>query len=116
MLRHLRGAIELSLGELELPDQSTFFSRNVLRHIIFQPWMPWPKGKIKVPDALTPTQVGECAEEHQNLAEAMRRFVVEAEREPARIGRHMMFGPMTLKEWQRAHGRHFEHHFQQFGV
>jgi oxepin-CoA hydrolase/3-oxo-5,6-dehydrosuberyl-CoA semialdehyde dehydrogenase len=116
VLRHLRAAVELSLGEVAFRDQSTFFSRTVGRRIVFRSWMPWPKGKIKAPDELTPAAEGDCDQERAKLLEAIRRFVAAAEREPERTGLHTMFGPMTLKEWQRAHGKHFEHHFEQYGV
>jgi hypothetical protein len=29
---------------------------------------------------------------------------------------HFEFGPMTYKEWIIWHGKHFAHHFKQFGL
>jgi len=35
---------------------------------------------------------------------------------PNRIATHAAFGPMNYREWLLWHGKHFAHHFNQFGL
>ena len=113
---HLNLATALSLGEIQLKDTSTFFTRHILKRIVFQTPLPWPKGKIKVSEVLTPKPQGSLEDERVRLIASIKRFVESAEREPKRIAPHPFFGPFTLQYWQLAHGKHFNHHFEQFGV
>jgi len=115
MVAHLRLSLEASLGEVDLEDSSTFFKRHVMRPLVFT-IIPWPKGTIKVPDYFTPPAKKNFEEERKDLFETLERFVQTAEREPARKTVHPLFGPMTLRFWQTAHGKHFNHHLEQFGT
>ena len=96
MMVHLRIVVELSLGERERADRSTLFSRTVFRWFAFNV-MPWPKGKIVVPDEFTPPPKESFDIERSNFLATVDRFLAEAEREPARKTLHPMFGPMTLR-------------------
>lgn len=116
LLRHLRAALEMSLGDFECPDGSNFFTRSFLVRWLVLEVLSWPKGKIKVPEQLTPTGSGSLEEELRLLEEALDRFVSTAEQEPERMANHPLFGPQPLSRWARFHGRHLEHHFQQYGL
>lgn len=116
MLAHLTRAIEVSLGEIEVSDASNFFSRNVIRRIAFETPLPWPKGKIKAPDNFFRNDASDVDAERERLLVAIERFVKVAESEPQRRALHPTFGSLTLKYWQRLHGKHFNHHFEQFGA
>lgn len=116
MLAHLSRSIEVSLGEIEVSDGSTFFSRHMVRRIAFQTPLPWPKGKIKAPDSLFHKEATDVDAERERLVAAIERFLKAAEREPQRKTLHPFFGAFTLRYWQRAHGKHFNHHFEQFGA
>lgn len=115
MLAHLRGAVEISLGDVAVKDGSNIFGRTIGCALVFRV-LPWPKGKIKAPEVFFPQADADIAVERQRLEAVVERFVTDAEREPGRIGVHPVFGPLTLRYWQRAHGKHFAHHFEQFGV
>ena len=115
MIVHLRITITLSLGEIEAADQSTLFSRTILCWLVYNV-MPWPKGRIKVPSQYTPPAEHGLDRERDDLLQAIDRFILSAEREPQRKAVHPMFGPLTLRYWQKAHGKHFDHHLYQFGV
>ena len=116
MLKHLRTVNDMSLGRIEPIDQSNFFSRTVMRFLVFHVFTTWPKGKVKVPDRLTPEPDGNVEEERRRLVEAWREFVEIAEREPNRRGIHPLVGPQPLVYWRRMHGMHIDHHLRQFGV
>jgi hypothetical protein len=44
MFRHLRRAIELSLGEVTVEDKSNFITRSLVRWIAFEAACPGPRG------------------------------------------------------------------------
>jgi len=45
-----------------------------------------------------------------------KRLVEQAESEPSRRVRHPFFGMLTLRQWQRMHALHMDHHLRQFGA
>ena len=116
MLNHVRLLVEVSLEERQLPDFSTWFTRTALFHWVLIEMLPWPKGKIKVPvDLLDPT-LKSFDEERQLLVSTLERFAAAVGAQPSRITRSPMVGNITLQKWSRLHGRHLEHHLQQFGA
>ncbi|MBI1372335.1 MAG: DUF1569 domain-containing protein [Phycisphaera sp.] len=115
LLAHLTRVIEISLGEYTGEDISNWFTRSIMKWGAFS-FMPWPKGRIKAPDEFTPDPDEDVAGERAKLIDAMKRFVETSQREPDRIGVSPLFGPMTLRFWRRAHGKHFDHHLRQYGV
>lgn len=115
MIVHLHGIVQVSLEERESKDLSNIFTRNLYPFLVFYVF-PWPKGSIKVPDEWTPAPQLTLEEERNALFAIMERFVERSEKEPERRARHPMFGNHPLRFWQRMHGKHFNHHLDQFGV
>jgi len=115
MLCHLRRALEISLGEVEIPDSSNVLTRTIVRYMAFHV-VPWPKGRIKAPSAFTPAPENAFEAERELLHQAIERFIKTVEREPNKVVCHPVFGPMTMTYWCRVHGKHFDHHLKQFGV
>ena len=74
MLAHLQRSFEISLGEIPVPDNSNFFSRTVLRWLIFHV-LPWPKGKVKSPNIYTPEPEGDIDEIRGKVLNGMERFL-----------------------------------------
>jgi hypothetical protein len=116
MINHVRLLVEVSLEERELPDFSNWLSRTALFRWVLIEILPWPKGKVKAPvDLLDPT-LKSFDEEHRLLDGALERFAAAVHAQPLRITRSPMVGTITLRMWSRIHGRHLEHHLQQFGA
>lgn len=115
LLTHLTFALRLSLGEEEGVDESTFMSRNIVKPLALYV-LPWPRGKLKVPDQWTSPPKDTFEAERSILLETMQRFVDTAEREPDRVSLHPFFGPLSLRTWKRLHALHINHHLNQFGV
>jgi hypothetical protein len=115
MIRHLRLAMELSLGEANIPDTSNIFGRTIGRYVAFH-LIPWPKGKIKAPPAFTPPPEKDFDTERVLLNASIDRFIATLNREPQKVVSHPVFGAMTMTYWTRVHGKHFDHHLKQFGV
>ena len=116
MLVHLRTLIEMSLEEGTYKDYSTFYSRYIMRFVAFHVLRTWPKGTVKAPGEFTPESSSTFEEERAKLFAAFDRFAAAAAATPARRTRHSLFGSLTLRYWTFMHARHFEHHFQQFGI
>jgi len=60
--------------------------------------------------------------QYENLEAAINQLMTELElfdeyfKEPGKTELHGGFGPMNYQEWQIWHGKHFTHHFKQFGL
>ncbi len=117
MVAHLNWVIDVSLGEVQVEDKNSFFARQIGARVVFTDGLKWPKVKIKAPPHFTPTTKNTLDEERARLiprAKTFRRKPRNANRNRKTI--HPLFGPLTLKHWQRAHGKHMNHHCEQFGV
>ncbi|MEI6232416.1 MAG: DUF1569 domain-containing protein [Planctomycetota bacterium] len=116
MLAHLTYALEASMEEVPVKDVSTFFTRNIIKRLAFQTSFPLPKGKIKAPDEFTPPAKGTFDDERRRLIVTLDRFIETSERDLNRKTLHAFFGKLTMKFWQQVHGKHTDHHLEQFGV
>lgn len=112
LMAHLRRTFEISLGEYEVPLMRVPAPRVLLRWMVLAP-IPWPRGKIKAPAEFTPDAEGFEAE-RARLVKAVGRFQAFAEANPSACGVSPLAGPMTMRQWQRLHLRHLEHHLRQF--
>jgi len=60
--------------------------------------------------------------EYESMEAAINQLMAELEafdhyfKEQGRTVLHGGFGPMNYHEWQTWHGKHFTHHFKQFGL
>ncbi|MBI1389012.1 MAG: DUF1569 domain-containing protein [bacterium] len=115
LMKHLQVAIESSLGRVKIKDQSTWFSRNVIKPLIVNVFTNWPKG-VKAPDILFPDAENDFDAERGRLYALVDEYFAEVDRDPLRITHHPFFGPMTMRYGQRLHGLHFNHHLRQYGV
>lgn len=116
MVRHLHRSFEVSLGEVEVPDWGNFLTKTVGKWFVLNVPLPIPRGRIKAPDVFVPEDSGDLDTERRVLIEKLDEYLDALEREPNRSAAGFIFGPMTLVEWSRLHGGHWDHHLKQFGV
>jgi hypothetical protein len=116
MLKHLRNAFEVSLGEKTLPDESTPILRSIIFFVIAHVMTTWPGGRIKAPDYWTPPAEYDFERERKELLGAMDRFLAAYESGPDKVGVHPILGPLTMRKWSQLMGVHMHHHMRQFGV
>ena len=114
MMRHLRRALEISLGEVEGPDRSIPVLRTIIWLLFFRLFTIWPPSRARLPEYWLPPAENVFAVEKELLVAALDRFVRSLEAQPERRAVHGLLGPLTLRSWSRAHGVHFRHHFRQF--
>ena len=115
MLKHLSTSMDLANGSLPFRDQSSFFSRFILKYVFIYANAPFPKG-IKAPDFYSPLPDHTIEDEKAILLKKWEDFFKELENNPAHRIRHPFFGMMSLKQWGVIFGKHIHHHFNQFGV
>lgn len=117
MLRHMRLALETSVGETDLPDKSLPpVVRQLIYFLITNAITTWPGGKLKAPDFWSPPSEHSFEEEKRLFLGATERYLKALEETPEKKERHPIFGSLNLRQWSRLHGLHLNHHLRQFGV
>lgn len=115
MMRHMRNALETSMGEVEMPGKGIPVVGKLVYFTITHLMTTWPGGKIKAPDYWSPPADREFEEERKALLAAVDRFTEHyASGKPT--APHPMLGKLKPAQWARLNGLHFQHHFRQFGV
>ena len=114
MLRHLRRAVEISLGEVAVPDHSIPILRRVIWFSFFYVFTVWPPSRARLPESWLPPAEEAFAVEKDLLESALDRFVARLRETSESQAVHTLLGPLPLNSWSRVHGVHFRHHFRQF--
>lgn len=116
MIAHLDRSMVISLGEIEVKDESNFFLRSIIRPIFFSGLFEWPKGKLKVMPIFMGSPEGNIETGKEKLIASITRFIEKADAEPNRRALHPAFGVQPTSFFRRMHGLHMDHHLRQFGV
>jgi hypothetical protein len=113
MLRHLRLASLMALGEYSVPSANKrVFQVFPLKHLILYV-LPFPKGAPTAP-ALKCDAAASFEEERAGLLEVLERIGTGLR---DGIGpAHPLFGPLSWREWGVATYKHTDHHLRQFGA
>jgi hypothetical protein len=113
MLRHLRLATLMALGEYSVPSANKrVFQVFPLKHLILYV-LPFPKGAPTAPE-LKSEAAASFEEERTALLELLERIGTGL-----RDGMgpdHPLFGPLSWREWGVATYKHTDHHLRQFGA
>lgn len=113
MLRHLRLATLMALGEYSVPSANKrAFQVFPLKHLILYV-LPFPKGAPTAPE-LKSEAAASFEEERAALLELLERIGTGL-----RDGMgpdHPLFGPLSWREWGVATYKHTDHHLRQFGA
>ena len=114
MLRHLRLAAQMAVGELEVPSVN---KRAVqvfpLKHL-FLYVLPFPKGAPTAPKLRPDVAATSFEEERAALLELVER--IGAGPRDGAGPEHPLFGPLTRREWGVVTYKHTDHHLRQFGA
>ena len=116
LLAHLVFTFEMGCGLQHVEDDSTWFTRTVVRWVACHLLRRFPRGKVKLDPQFTPAPQGDFAAERARLDQAMEAFLDEVERHSTRTLIHPAFGPITLEYSTRVQGIHMDHHLKQFGL
>jgi hypothetical protein len=113
MLRHLRLASLMALGEYSVPSANKrVFQVFPLKHLILYV-LPFPKGAPTAP-ALKCDAAASFEEERAALLEVLERIGTGLRDGRGRA--HPLFGPLSWREWGVVTYKHTDHHLRQFGA
>jgi len=113
MLKHLRLAALMALGEYSVPSANKrAFQMFPLKHLILYVF-PFPKGAPTAPE-LKVVDATSFEEERAGLLETLERIGTGV-RDGAGPD-HPLFGPLSWREWGVATYKHTDHHLKQFGA
>lgn len=112
MVQHLADSMRFSLGRAgDLPDQSNWFSRNLVAPLILNGIVRIPKN-MKAP-GYPKRSANDDIETLHALLEEYLGLVQAGELVPHR---HPALGDLGVDGWAKLHYVHFEHHLRQFQV
>ncbi len=114
LMRHLRFTFDLSLGKEKAEDMSNFFTRGILRLMVFHWFTNWPKGKIKAPEYFTPAAESDFETEQDQMFESAEAYLNALKTNPGEKHLSPLLGPIPISYWSRVHGVHVRHHLRQF--
>jgi oxepin-CoA hydrolase / 3-oxo-5,6-dehydrosuberyl-CoA semialdehyde dehydrogenase len=115
LMPHLRWLVELSLEEFQAEDIPVPLAKTpIFRWLALN--LPWPKGKMKGPDESFPANTESMEIEREKLLAALQRFADAVEKTPDRKTKSPILGMVPLSFWAKLHGKHLNHHLEQFGV
>lgn len=118
MLCHLGDAHEGVLGRRSPrgPSRSRR-PRPFLKWLALRTPIPWPKGVRTVPEVhprIDGTRPGDFERDRERAIASLRALAAAA---PGTLAEsHFIFGPMSVRDWQRWAYRHVAHHLRQFGL
>jgi DinB superfamily len=118
MLCHLGDAGDSVLGRRVTPGTPpSGKKKSLLKWIALSSPFAWPKG-VKTRPGVDPKQDGtrpeDFAADRARVVSGLRALAQANEAELAPF--HVMFGPMSRRDWQRWAFRHVDHHLRQFGL
>ncbi|HEY3296064.1 MAG TPA: DUF1569 domain-containing protein [bacterium] len=112
MLAHVNRAIDLSMGNISAPSESTWLLRVLIKR--------WAVGSLPImkssptSDTMRMTDPKDFQIEKQKLLENLR--AAKARGLAGTWSPHVAFGPLTADEWGRLHHKHLDHHLRQFAA
>jgi hypothetical protein len=117
MVCHAADQIRMALGDITVADQSNFFTRTLVVHLVLL-GLPTPKGKVKtapeIDTAGRGTQPTTFEQDTKLLKQTIAEFLDTDER--SAFQPHPIFGPFTRRQWGRLSYLHLDYHLRQFGV
>jgi hypothetical protein len=113
MVRHLRCAYEVALGERSV-EPLEGFPPVLMKWVALRSGLRWPKNVQTMPElrrAIKERSETEFDVQVRAVIEKMQTLATGKRCAPS----HPMFGPMTEKDWMRWGYLHADHHLRQFG-
>ncbi len=112
MIAHLSDQMRLTLGDSTAEPIRDFRSWPGVKYLAIHV-IPWPKGRVVGPAAAFVTKPAEWTNDVNNLIALVERFGALGPSAP--WGPHVIFGPMSSRDWGVFCHKHFDHHLRQFG-
>ena len=116
MIAHLTDALRYSMGRgSQLPDRSTWFTRNVLRRLLFWGVVRIPRN-VRLPRATDERPVARERADVETLQAILEEYLALVQAGEMTPPPHPLLGPLDVDGWARMHMLHIDHHLRQFGA
>lgn len=118
MVEHLIYFVQMSTGkvkaELSVPQEMVEKAKS----FILSPTTEFRENTKAnfLPDEPQPLQLASLEEAKNNLYKEVDNFFTYFQNNPEAREIHPVFGSLNFGEWKTGHGKHFRHHFKQFGL
>jgi hypothetical protein len=118
MIRHLAEACRLAFDEIPIADQSTFFTRTIVKKIFLSNIKPpgREKGKIKTLAEIDIVELKTTLAEMQIEKENYKALVERMVNTPELSKKHPLFGKMSRTDWGLLTYAHADYHLTQFSL
>ena len=115
MVWHLDAQLRSLLGELDVRPRGSAITRSaIVKWLIIDSPMPWPRGKVPTAPEFARHAPGEWPADVAKLKLDLQRWAGRGLAGGASV--HAAFGPLDARQTGRLIWRHFDHHLKQFGV
>ena len=116
LIGHMTMVMRYTLGKgPEMPDKSTWVSRNIIRHLILNGIVAIPQN-VRLPKPKKPGEAPPPTGDMETLHAVLEEYLSAAETGRLSPPPHFFFGDLGVDGWAKMHVLHFEHHLKQFGV
>ena len=118
MLRHLSEANRMALGEIVMPDRSTFLTRTVIKWMFLNGIKPpgREKGNIQTFPEVDIVKNGVVTDDLEAEKARYKRSVQKIIDTPVLHTRHTAFGKMSREDWGHLAYAHADYHLTQFNL
>jgi len=120
MLQHLQMSFKVGPGELPIKEESTFFTRTVLRYFMLRGMVPSKERLEKSPpqtfDEINIIKSHIPVSDFYTEKENFKKYFEKVASHESFIPRHPRIGNMTRNDWGHQIYSHINYHFTQFGV
>ncbi|GAB5565355.1 MAG: phenylacetic acid degradation bifunctional protein PaaZ [Winogradskyella sp.] len=119
MVEHLEYSVRISSGEIEVNEIAT--PEKILEkvHATLYNYKKMPKehpAPKQLEKELETLSYNSLMEAKQNLLDAFDNYIEFFKKQPEAKLTNIVFGELNKYEWNLFHRKHFNHHFEQFGL
>ena len=118
MVEHLILTVKISYERIKIPEFEPSEKLLAQKQALLFTDIPFPLG-VRAPGMeegllqLKFPNLGNAKEELQKSLDAFEEYFIQ---NPNKLTVHPRFGKLSFTEWKLFHPKHFEHHFNQFGI
>ncbi|WP_295715170.1 DUF1569 domain-containing protein [Mucilaginibacter sp.] len=115
MLHHVNLSMGSGQGFYDLPDESYFFSKTIIKWIVINLYNAQPKGlRLPLCMAISPESRFDFEDEKKQLLkilDAASNATLQSQWNP-----HCYFGTLTVNQWGKLCSMHLDYHLRQFSA
>lgn len=118
MVEHLILTVKLSYGRIKIPEFEPNEKQLAQKQALIYTEITFPRG-VRAPglgDQLLELRFSDLSTAKLELLKSINDYNSFFEETPESMTMHPRFGKLNHEEWERFHKKHFEHHFEQFGI